>query len=140
MFISKTSEYALRILTYMALNNSSQLSAQRLFEELSIPKRYLMRLLTDLSKSGFIKSSRGRNGGYVFARPLDTIYFSEIIDSVEGLLGFEACVLGNAVCPVDKPCPMHQIWDKPKTSFLETIRTTTLADLNNSDNTGLPKF
>jgi Rrf2 family protein len=129
MFLSKTSEYALRILTYMALNNETQFSAQNLFKELGIPKRYLMRLLTDLSKSGFIKATRGRSGGYVFAKALDTIYFSEIIESVEGLLSFEGCVLGNAVCPVDKPCAMHQIWEKPKQAFFETIKKTTLADL-----------
>ena len=129
MFISKTSEYALRILTYMALNIETQYSAQSLFEELEIPKRYLMRLLTDLSKSGFINATRGRSGGYVFARPIDTIYFSEIIDSVEDIQSFEGCVLGNAVCPVEKPCAMHQIWEKPKQAFLETIKTTTLADL-----------
>jgi Rrf2 family protein len=129
MFISKTSEYALRILTYMALNKETQFSALHLYEELDIPKRYLMRLLTDLSKSGFIKATRGRNGGYVFARPLDTIYFSEIINSVEDMQSFEGCVLGNAVCPADKPCALHQIWEKPKQAFLETIKTTTLADL-----------
>ena len=129
MFISKTSEYALKVLTYMALKNATQFSAQSLYAELDIPKRYLMRLLTDLSKSGFIKATRGRNGGYVFARPIDTIYFSEIIDSVEDLQSFEGCVLGNVVCPVDKPCTMHQIWEKPKQAFLETIKTTTLADL-----------
>ena len=129
MFISKTSEYALKVLTYMALKNATQFSAQSLYVELDIPKRYLMRLLTDLSKSGFIKATRGRSGGYIFARPIDTIYFSEIINSVEDLQSFEGCVLGNAVCPVDKPCAMHQIWEKPKQAFLETIKTTTLADL-----------
>lgn len=131
MFISKTSEYALRILTYMALSNETLFSAKNLYEELTIPKRYLMRLLTDLSKSGFIEATRGRMGGYVFAKPLDTIYLSEIIDSVEGLESFEGCVLGNTVCPVDKPCAMHQIWEKPKQAFLETIKKTTLADLKN---------
>ena len=130
MFISKTSEYALKVLTYMALKNATQFSAQSLYVELDIPKRYLMRLLTDLSKSGFIKATRGRSGGYIFARPIDTIYFSEIINSVEDLQSFEGCVLGNAVCPVDKPCAMHQIWEKPKQAFLETIKNTTLADLN----------
>jgi Rrf2 family transcriptional regulator, iron-sulfur cluster assembly transcription factor len=134
MFISKTSEYALRILTYMALNFETQFSAKKLFEELQIPKRYLMRLLTDLSKSGFISATRGRSGGYVFARPIESIYFSEIIDSVEGLLNFEGCVLGNPVCPVDKPCAMHQIWEKPKQTFLETLKTSTLADLRNGKN------
>jgi len=129
MFITKTSEYALRILTYMALNSEKLLSAQNLYEELQIPKRYLMRLLTDLSKSGFIRATRGRSGGYVFARPLNTIYFSEIIDSVEGLLSFEACALGNTSCPVNNPCVMHHIWEKPKKIFMETIKNTSLADL-----------
>jgi Rrf2 family protein len=134
MFISKTSEYALRILTYMALNDETKFSAKNLFDELQIPKRYLMRLLTGLSKSGFIKATRGRHGGYVFAKPLDAIFFSEIINSVEGLLSFEGCVLGNLFCPVDKPCSMHQIWEKPKQVFLETLKTTTLADLKSGKN------
>ncbi|MBK7027776.1 MAG: Rrf2 family transcriptional regulator [Bacteroidales bacterium] len=99
MFISKTSEHALRILTYMALNSETKFSAKNLFEELHIPKRYLMRLLTDLSKNGFIKATRGRSGGYVFARSLDTIYFSEIIDSVEGLLSFERLCIGQYCLP-----------------------------------------
>lgn len=130
MFITKTSEYALRILTYMAINGEKMLSAESLFNELRIPKRYLMRLLTDLSKSGLIKSTRGRNGGYVFARPKETIFFSEIIDAVEGLQAFDGCVLGNPVCPVEKPCVMHKMWEKPRLAFLQTIKTTTLADLN----------
>lgn len=134
MFISKTSEYALRILTYMALNIETQFSAQNLYEELDIPKRYLMRLLTDLSKSGFIKATRGRSGGYVFARSLENICFSEVIDSVEGLLSFEGCVLGNPICPVDKPCAMHTIWEKPRQAFLETIKKTTFADLKRGEN------
>ena len=113
----------------MALNREKQFSAQNLFKQLDIPKRYLMRLLTDLSKSGFIKATLGRSGGYIFARTLDTIYFAEIINSVEDIQSFEGCVLGNAVCPVDKPCALHQIWEKPKQAFLETIKTTTLADL-----------
>jgi len=117
----------------MALNSKTQLSAKNLYEELQIPKRYLMRLLTDLSKSGFITATRGRSGGYVFARPLESIHLSEIIDSVEGLVPFEGCVLGSPVCPVDKPCPMHQIWEKPKQTFLETLKNTTLADLNGVD-------
>jgi Rrf2 family protein len=121
MFISKTSEYALRILTYMALNSEKLHSAHTLYEELHIPKRYLMRLLTDLSKSGFITAIRGRSGGNVFARQLDTIYFSEIIDSVEGLHTFEGCVLGITVCPVNSPCALHHIWEKPKQAFLETL-------------------
>lgn len=129
MFFTKTSEYALRILTYMTLNNNMLHSAQNLFKELKIPKRYLMRLLTDLSKSGFINATRGRNGGYVLSRPLDEVYFSEVIDSVEGMASFEGCVMGNATCPVDRPCPLHGIWENPKNVFLETIKTTTLADL-----------
>lgn len=129
MFVSKTSEYALRILTFMAINKENQFSAKQLYSELQIPKRYLMRLLTELSKAGFIVATRGRNGGYVFAKPLNTIYFSEIIDSFDGLNNFEGCVLGNTICPVDKPCPMHNLWEKPKNAFLDTLKNTTLANL-----------
>jgi DNA-binding IscR family transcriptional regulator len=50
MTLSKTTEYALRILTLMAAENEKKFSSLYIHSELKIPKKYLQRLLTDLSK------------------------------------------------------------------------------------------
>ena len=66
MKLSKTSEYALRILSFMAKDSSHLYSAKYLIEKLNISDKYLRRLMTDLCKAGFIKSIQGRDGGYIF--------------------------------------------------------------------------
>ncbi len=132
MILSKTSEYALKILSFMATENYTQYSAHLLYDKLSIPKRYGSRLMTKLAKSGFIKSSRGRSGGYVFAKKLEDIYLSDIIDSIEGFENFDKCLIGLYQCDLDNPCPMHDIWAETKQKVIDTLKNTSLADLGNS--------
>ena len=55
MILNKTTEYALTILGFMATRNENMYSAEYLHQQLNIPCRYLRRLLTDLSKHGFLQ-------------------------------------------------------------------------------------
>ena len=128
MIITKTTEYSIRILSFMSLSNEKLFSAKFLQEHLKIPPRYLIRLLTSLTKSGFIKSKQGRNGGYIFVKSLDEIYVADIINAVEGKNPFNDCILGLDQCMFEKPCSMHHVWASAKKSIMQTLETTTLAD------------
>lgn len=129
MILSQTSKYALRILAHMAESSDRLYTAKSLFEELEIPQRYLGRLLTQLSKSGFIASTQGRHGGYQFAKQLSDIHLSDIIDSVDGFDSFNACILGKHQCLLENPCAMHTIWKETKEKVLKTLTETTLDDI-----------
>lgn len=129
MILTRTSEYALKILSYMATTEEDLFSAKLLYENLGIPKRYLGRLLTDLTKKGLISSTRGRNGGYIFSKKLEDIHLSDIIDAVEGFDSFDRCIVGKYQCELNNPCPMHAIWAESKEKILNTFKNTTLADL-----------
>jgi len=75
MRLSKTSEYALRVLSFMINSDMQVFSAKYLIDSLNVPDKYLRRLMTDLSKSGFIKSLKGRDGGYILPKmPIKYIY------------------------------------------------------------------
>ena len=74
MKLSKTSEYALRILIYMAKEPNKLYTATQLVKELGVSDKYLRRLMTDLSKAGFIKSVQGRDGGYTFMKSTNEIF------------------------------------------------------------------
>jgi len=130
MRLSKTSEYALRILSFMAKESEQKYSAKYLVETLKISDKYLRRLMTDLSKAGFIKSIQGREGGYSFAKNINQIYLSEIIDSVEGMDKYMGCVLGFDECSDENPCVMHSTWTHVREKFTETFQHKTLADFN----------
>lgn len=129
MNFSKTSKYALRILGYMARNESALYSAQQLHNEIDVPEKYLRRLLTDLSKSGFIKSTQGRNGGFSFSRSISEIFLSEIVDAIDGLESISGCILGYESCAFNHTCPMHEIWEETKRNVIETLSNTSLKDI-----------
>lgn len=129
MILSQTSKYAIRILAHMAENPKNLHTAKSLSTTLEIPQRYLSRLLTKLSKDGFIISTQGRNGGYQFAKQLSDIHLSEIIDSVDGFESFNACILGKHQCLLENPCAMHVIWKDTKEKILKTLTETTLEDV-----------
>lgn len=130
MRLSKTSEYALRILSFMAKEPELLYSAKYLVESLKISDKYLRRLMTDLSKAGFIRSTQGREGGYSFAKNINQIYLSEIIDSVEGMEKYMDCVLGFEKCSDENPCVMHATWINVREEFVKTFQNKTLADFN----------
>jgi Rrf2 family protein len=104
-------------------------SAMTLHDILGIKKQYLRRLLTDLVKHGFIRSSRGRHGGFEFARDPGQIYIYEVIDAIEGFSSFEECLLGVKDCNQSPQCAMHSIWADTREMMLRTFRSTTLSAL-----------
>ena len=130
MNLSKTTSYAIRILTLMAKDKEAVYSSEQLYDSLKIPHKYLRRLLTELSKQGFIKSTRGRTGGFVFAKSLDEITLFEIIDKIEGYDKMNACILGMSECVLTKrPCPLHSKWCEAREKITMILKETTLYDL-----------
>ncbi len=129
MKLSKTSEYAIRILSFMARDAAKSYSAKFLVENLNISDKYLRRLMTDLSKAGLIYSTQGRNGGYSFAQSTEKITVAKIIDTVEGIDKYTGCIMGFDECSDENPCVMHLVWVKTRNTLLKTFETTTLAKL-----------
>ena len=129
MILSKTTEYALSVLAFMATRSHQMYPAELLHQELQIPRQYLRRLLTDLSKKGFIFSTRGRNGGFVFAREMSAIKIAQVIDAMEGADAMNTCLLGFTACVAGHPCVMHDLWTESRSKMIETLTKTTLADL-----------
>ncbi len=129
MNLSKTSKYAFRILGHMAKDEKALYSAQQLHKDIEVPERYLRRLLTDLSKSGFIKSIQGRQGGFTFARDISKITLIEIVDAIDGINSIDGCILGYESCAFNYSCPMHDIWEETKRKVIETLTKTSLKDI-----------
>ncbi|MBX3006996.1 MAG: Rrf2 family transcriptional regulator [Melioribacteraceae bacterium] len=129
MTFSKTTEYALRTLTYMAENEKELHSSDALHKALKIPKKYLQRLLTLLSKQQLIESIRGKYGGYRLMRNSKKIYISQIVDAVEGFRTEPICFFGFSECLLDHPCHMHDVWAKSQNETIKVLSSTSLFDL-----------
>lgn len=114
----------------MAKEPEKLYSAKQLVNELNVSDKYLRRLMTDLSKSGFIRSIQGREGGYTFNRLISDIHLYDVIDSVEGMDKLNGCVLGFEKCSCTNPCAMHETWQHVRAELNKVFRDTRLADMN----------
>lgn len=129
MFLNRTTKYAISLLAYMVKDQDAVYSAEFLHRELNIPRRYLRLLLTDLSKHGFIVSSRGRSGGFRFEKGTEKISIASIIDTMEGLENYDNCFFGIKNCTNEKPCAMHDSWNKTRSQLMKTLENTSLEEL-----------
>jgi Rrf2 family protein len=86
--------------------------------------------MTDLTKSGFIISTQGRDGGYKFKKNTAEIYLEDVINAVEGMNKYTGCVLGFCECSDENPCVMHHTWIPVREEFLQVFSTKTIKDLD----------
>ena len=87
MKISKTAEYGLLAVEYVAKNSKDGLvTTSSVSKEYGIPKIYLSRIMQELVRANIMESKRGPNGGYTLARPAEEITMLEIVETLDGSL------------------------------------------------------
>ncbi|MBN1409003.1 MAG: Rrf2 family transcriptional regulator [Calditrichaceae bacterium] len=132
MRFQKTTEYAIRVMVFLADHMDERYSANQLHQTLQIPYKYLGRLMQKLSNAGLVEVTQGKQGGYRIIQDLSNIYLSEIVNVVEGLADYGRCVLGFPQCSDENPCSLHKIWKERQESITKMIYDTTLADLQSN--------
>jgi len=130
MELNNTSQYAIRILSYIANNSTDQLySAKELSTKLDIPYKFLTKIMTKLTKENFILSIRGREGGYKLSRPASEITVADILNNFNEFVEDRKCLLGIGKCDGTNKCGLHDQWIKPKAMIKNMFENTTLENL-----------
>ncbi len=129
MNLSKTSQYALKIMNTMALGGDENFTAQSLHKKLKIPYPYLRRLLTKLSAKKLIKSAKGRSGGYILAKNHEKISLRDILKATGEKEIFGSCLFGFGNCLLSERCAIHEKWTAAKENLESILNGTSLGDL-----------
>jgi len=130
MKLNNTSQYAIRIVTFIVQNGSkNKYNAKDISEKLSIPYKYLTKIMTQLVEANIIVSTRGREGGYSIEKELSQITIGDILEAVKESLHQKECLLGNGPCDERKKCVLHDKWTSPKRAISDMFRNTTLEDV-----------
>lgn len=129
MNFTKTTSYSLKVLSFMAEYEKDTISASHLNKNLAIPYSYLRQLLFTLAEKGFIRSEKGRNGGFSLTRNSGDIFLIEIIEAIEGTNSFDRCMMGITDCRRVKKCALHNLWSGIRKDVLGMLNRTSLADL-----------
>src|SRR5690349_23494435 len=85
MNISVKGEYALQAIFDLASQPQGEpVKIAEIARRQKIPQKFLELILAGLKQGGFVESRRGAEGGYLLARPADTITVGEVIRYIEG--------------------------------------------------------
>lgn len=100
--LSVKSDYAARAVLGLARHygKGGAVRVEALAAENGIPPNYLVQILLELKAQQIVKSQRGKEGGYVLARPPGEITFGDVLRAVHGQV-FESPGANDAGSPLE---------------------------------------
>lgn len=125
--LSRTSEYALRAMIWLAKQGGSLVKTEEIAQEVKAPEAYLAKILQSLHKAGLLQSSKGLKGGYALAKPPQEISLFDVINVVDPCARIVKCPLG--IQDHEKLCPLHQKLDDVHAEMERLYGTCFLSDL-----------
>jgi Rrf2 family protein len=100
--LTKKGKYGLKAVVHLAgLPPGQSALIADIAETNNIPKNFLDAILGELRNAGFLRSKKGKVGGYVLARPSDNIVVGDIIRALDGLLAPFPCASRTAYVPCE---------------------------------------
>src|SRR5438067_7626230 len=136
MKLSKRGEYALRALIDLGIASElgwPMLQASELATKEKLPIKFLEQIFTQLKAAGYVKSRRGKFGGYSLARPMNQIKFGAVIRLIDGPLAPIRCVSQMAYvrcsCPDEVHCGLRMLMLDVRNAIAKILDRYTLADI-----------
>jgi Rrf2 family protein len=129
MWISGTSQYAIRAVVYIATNGIDEpVRVGPIAEALDVPQNYLSKTLHQLARAGVLRSARGPRGGFELAIAPERLTLARVTEPFDEV-GVRHCLLGRPQCGDRSPCPAHARWGAVSDTLQDFFRSTTVADL-----------
>lgn len=129
MRVSAKGEYALLAIYELAKKYESDevLTIDAIAHNQDIPHPFLVQILQELKKAGFIESRRGAGGGYMLTCHPKDISVGQVIRQIDGpILPFRCEISsGHPRCPRARTCPINYIWDDVRHSIESVLDQTT---------------
>ncbi len=129
MKINQASAYALHALMFMVRHATRlPITSKEIARTEGMPEGYLAKVLQQLVRTGFIRSVRGRERGYLFARPPEEISLLELFEVMEGQPLFDDCPLRHCACGgTSHNCHIFSRWLAATRKVKELLEETTVA-------------
>lgn len=139
MFFSKTCEYALRAVFFIAQKSEHgrKVGIKEIAAGIDSPEPFIAKILQDLSKRGLIQSAKGPTGGFYTDAETRTNTLADIVSAVDGDRLFTGCGLGLKECSASKPCPVHHEFAKIRDRLSGVLHSTAISQFNEELNLGL---
>jgi Rrf2 family protein len=136
MKLSKRGEYALRALIDLGIASElgwPMLQVSELAAKEKLPIKFLEQIFAQLKAARYVKSRRGKFGGYSLARPMSQVKFGAVIRLIDGPLAPIRCVsqtsYARCSCPDEIHCGLRMLMLDVRNAISTLLDRFTLADI-----------
>ena len=130
MRLTVYTDYALRMLMYLALKEDELATIAEISVSYGISKNHLMKVAHQLGVAGYVETVRGRGGGLRLARRIEAIGLGEVVRFTEPDMAIVSCFKPiDAPCVIRPSCVLRQALQKSRDAFMSVLDDYTLSDL-----------
>jgi Rrf2 family transcriptional regulator, nitric oxide-sensitive transcriptional repressor len=129
MRLTLHTDFALRVLIQVGLNDGPLTQISDIAESFDISKNHLMKVVRNLGQKGYLDTVRGHNGGIRLTRKPHKINIGQVVRDTEGELDVLGCLNAVGYCRIERVCVLRGVVRHAANAFLAVLDHYTLADL-----------
>lgn len=128
-------KYGLKALINLAGRPRGELAQSlEIAEAEGVSKKFLDTILGELRNAGFVATRKGRNGGYMLARPPEQVMAGHVLRVLEGPLSPIPCASRTAYvrchdCPDENRCAVRLTMLEVREAIVGVLDSKSIADL-----------
>jgi len=122
-------DFALRVLIQVALNDGKLTTINDIAQSFGISKPHLMKVVNFLGQKGYLTTVRGRNGGIRLMPEPRRINIGQVVRDTEETLAVIGCLGRKGYCCIERVCVLRGVLRDATDAFLAVLDAHTLADL-----------
>lgn len=133
MKLSSFTDYALRVLIYLAARPGRRATIAEIAGSFAISEHHLTKVVHFLGKSGWLANVRGKGGGLELGMTPELIGVGAVVRLTEGeALPAECFSAEGGHCAITPICKLRDVLGEAVEAFYEVLDRYTLADLTHN--------
>lgn len=130
MRLTLHTDYALRVLIYLASTPEETVSIPAIASAYGISQNHLVKVAQSLKAAGYVETIRGHTGGLRLARDPEKITVGAVVRVTEPDLALVDCLHDDSSeCPIDGACGLKSAVVRARSAFLEVLDQVTVSSL-----------
>ena len=122
MKLTRFTDYSLRVLIYLGLRDNGRVTIKEISDAYNISRNHLMKVVSLLTRMGYVDARRGPGGGIALARSASDIVIADVVRDMEDDLNLVECFCEDGPCIIKPGCDLKAALNEALAASLPSTR------------------
>jgi len=129
MRLTQFTDFGLRALMILAGQPQRAFTTGEIAAHAGVSRHHMVKIVRELARAGFIRTRRGKGGGFTLARDAGDITLGQVVRRLEGGSALVECFRADGgACRLTRGCRLRRHLDRAQEAFFATLDAVPLAD------------